>query len=246
MSLCRLALRGSSLCVARPVFPSRQTTLRVLPLQHLSIQRQYATKGKTKSTSKLVPGSQQPITDEAALAEYKKAETIMKNAVEWFRKECQGFETRASGRVTPALLSPVRIKLEGKEYRLEEIATVGVRDGSILLVTLFDEKNMKLAEKSLYDSKIPGVVPHRQDDRTIKIPIPKPTVDARKELFNVAKRKAEEIRVQIRKQHQTSLKRGKFEKHSIEQEEFQKLTDQNIADVDATLASLQKATGAPK
>lgn len=32
---------------------------------------------------------------------------------------------------------------------------------------------MKLVEKALYDSKIPGVVPHRQDDRTIKIPIPK-------------------------------------------------------------------------
>lgn len=64
----------------------------------------------------------------------------MKTAVEWFRKECQGFETRASGRVTPALLSPVRVKLAEREYRLEEIATVGVRDGSILLVTLFDEK----------------------------------------------------------------------------------------------------------
>jgi len=105
---------------------------------------------------------------------------------------------------------------------------------------------MKLVERALYDSKIPGVVPHRQDDRTIKIPIPKPTVDARKELFNIAKRKAEEIRVQIRKQHQTSLKRGKYGKHSIEQEEFQKLTDKHIAEVDAILASLQKATGASK
>jgi hypothetical protein len=32
---------------------------------------------------------------------------------------------------------------------------------------------MKLVEKALYDSKIPGVVPHRQDERTIKVPIPK-------------------------------------------------------------------------
>jgi ribosome recycling factor len=65
----------------------------------------------------------------------------MKTAVEWFRKECAGFETRASGRVTPALLSPVRVNLPGdtKEYRLEELATVGVREGSTLLVTLFEE-----------------------------------------------------------------------------------------------------------
>jgi hypothetical protein len=95
---------------------------------------------------------------------------------------------------------------------------------------------MKLVEKALYDSKIPGVVPHRQDERTIKIPIPKlvfplcrepgrlnrrrrPTIDARKELFTSAKQKAEEIRVQIRKHHQASLKRGKFAKHSVELEE---------------------------
>ena len=65
----------------------------------------------------------------------------MKTAVDWFKKECAGFETRASGRVTPAVLSPVRVKLPGedKEYRLEELATVGVREGSTLLVTLFEE-----------------------------------------------------------------------------------------------------------
>lgn len=73
----------------------------------------------------------------------------MKMAVDWFRKECQGFETRASGRVTPALLSPVRVKLDEKEYRLEEVATVGVRDGSILMVTLFEEKVSRVASASL-------------------------------------------------------------------------------------------------
>ena len=63
----------------------------------------------------------------------------MKAAVDWFRKDCASAEARASGRVTPQLLSPVRVKIEGGEYRLEEVATVGVREGSTLLVTLFDE-----------------------------------------------------------------------------------------------------------
>ncbi|KXN84484.1 Ribosome-recycling factor [Leucoagaricus sp. SymC.cos] len=245
MPLVRFALRNTSLRAVLPTLFTGQSISRIL-VSRTSPQRCYATKGKTKSTAKLVPGSKQPITDEAALAEYKKAETVMANAVDWFRKECQGLETRAGGRVTPALLSPARVKLHDKDYRLEEVATIGVRDGSILLLTLFDEKNMKLIEKALYDSKIPGVVPHRQDNRTIKIPIPKPTVDARKELYTGAKRKAEEIRVQIRKHHQASLKRGKYVKHSVEQEEFQKLTDRHIAEVDAVLASLQKATGASK
>ncbi|KAH9477404.1 Ribosome-recycling factor [Psilocybe cubensis] len=207
--------------------------------------RGYATENKIKSTSSFVPGSKQPITDEAAQQEYAKAEAAMKTSVEWFRKECAASEARALGRVTPALLSPVRVKLPDtdKSVRLEELATVGVREGSTLLITLYDEHSIKHVEAALYDSGIPGVVPHRQDNRTIKVPIPKPTVEARKELFTIAKRKAEDIRVQIRKQHAASLKRGKYEKHSVELEEFQKLTDKYIKETDKVLADLQKATG---
>jgi len=32
---------------------------------------------------------------------------------------------------------------------------------------------MKATERSIYEAKISGVALHRQDDRTIKIPIPK-------------------------------------------------------------------------
>ncbi len=103
--------------------------------------REYATKNKTKSTATIVPGSKQRITDEAAQQEYQKADVAMKTSVDWFRKECAASETRAAGRVTPALLSPVRVKLPDnpKTLRLEEVATVGVREGSTLLITLFDE-----------------------------------------------------------------------------------------------------------
>lgn len=65
----------------------------------------------------------------------------MQASVEWYRKECAAVEARASGRVTPALLSSVRVKLPSSntDMRLEEVATVGVRDGSTLLVTVFEE-----------------------------------------------------------------------------------------------------------
>jgi ribosome recycling factor len=74
--------------------------------------------------------------------EYGKSEAKMNAAVEWYRKEVAGLETRASGRVTPALLSPVRIELAGKGkdlVKLEEVATIGVRDGSTLIITVFEE-----------------------------------------------------------------------------------------------------------
>ena len=104
-------------------------------------RRTLASKHKVKSTATLVPGSKQPITDEAAQQEYAKAETTMMASVEWYRKECAAVEVRASGRVTPSLLSSVRVKLPGSnaDARLDEVATVGVRDGSTLLITIFEE-----------------------------------------------------------------------------------------------------------
>lgn len=107
------------------------------------LHRTYASKTKaTKSTATLIPGSQQKLTDDAAIEEYEKAEKKMQTAVEWYRKEVTGLETRASGRVTPALLSPVRVELpdsKGELFRLEDLATIGVREGSTLLVTVFEE-----------------------------------------------------------------------------------------------------------
>jgi hypothetical protein len=70
----------------------------------------------------------------------------MANSVEWFRREVAQLDARASGRVTPQLLDSVRVSLPigagassaPSKLRLEELATVGVRDGSSLVVTVFE------------------------------------------------------------------------------------------------------------
>lgn len=209
----------------------------------IALGRQYASKSKIKSTAELVPGSRQLLTTEEARSEYQKAETKMSSTVEWYRKEVAAFENRASGRVTPSLLAPVRVEVHGKgndPVKLEEIATVGVKDCSMLIVTVFDENNMKAVEQAIYNAKLPGVVPQRQDTRTIKIPIPRPTVEARTALVSNAQRLAEDARVQIRRAHQASVKKGKYEKHSVEIDEFRRLADKNVAEVDKILAHMKK------
>ncbi|KAI6117115.1 ribosome recycling factor domain-containing protein [Pisolithus croceorrhizus] len=212
-------------------------------LPSIVLGRPYASKSKIKSTADLVPGSRQLLTTEEARSEYHKAEVKMSSTVEWFRKEVAAFETRASGRVTPSLLAPVRVEVHGKgndPVKLEEIATVGVKDGSLLIVTVFDENNMKGVEQAIYDAKLPGIVPQRQDTRTIRIPIPKPTVEARTALVSNAQRLAEESRVQIRRVHQASVKKGKYEKYSVELDEFRRLVEKNAAEIDKILAHMKK------
>ncbi len=48
--------------------------------------------------------------------------------------------------------------------------------------------------------------------------MPKPTLDAKSSVVAAAGKKAEEARVQCRKLHQTSVKKGKYEKRSVELE----------------------------
>ena len=137
MSFLRLALRLAPHPIHFLAFKNGCIPMATI----LHPRRTFASKNKVKSTATLVPGSKQPITDEAAQQEYAKAETTMMASVEWYRKECATVEARASGRVTPSLLSSVRVKLPGSnaDARLDEVATVGVRDGSTLLITIFEE-----------------------------------------------------------------------------------------------------------
>ncbi|KAJ4468753.1 ribosome recycling factor domain-containing protein [Lentinula aciculospora] len=196
-----------------------------------------------KSTAKLVPRSKQPITDPAAQEEYANAEQKMSVAVDWYRRECASIETRANGRVTPSLLSSVRVKFPKNDhaFKLEEISTVGIRNASELIITVFEEESLKHVERALYDAKLPGLSSfQKHDNRTLKIPVPKPTVEARKALFAAAERQAEDTRVQIRRHHQASLKKGKYEKHSIELDEFQKLTARFVNNIDTILKDLKK------
>lgn len=95
------------------------------------------------TVDQLVPGSQQILSGDA-LAEYKKTEEKMDATVHFFKKEVSSLESLAVGRVTPDVLKPVRVSLPDSEadvppVKLHEIATVGVRDGTTLIVTVFDE-----------------------------------------------------------------------------------------------------------
>ncbi|PBK68503.1 hypothetical protein ARMSODRAFT_975907 [Armillaria solidipes] len=157
---------------------------------------------KARSTSSLKPGSQQPLTKPADIAEHEKCEEKMKASVEWLRRDCADASARAAGRVTPALLANVR---DWKRY--------------------------------------PSITPQRQDTRTLRIPVPKPTLGTESSVVTAAGKKAEDARMQCRKLHQASVKKGKYEKRSIELEVFQDLLDKHIADIDKIVAGMKKTLG---
>ena len=110
------------------------------------------------ATASLTPGSQQTLTDPTAREEFAHTDAKMAGCVEWLRREVSQLEAHASGHVTPQLLAPARVSVSAagqstssssafasasaseakRASQLEELATVGVRDRTTLVVIVFD------------------------------------------------------------------------------------------------------------
>jgi len=222
-----------------------------------SARRHYASKGKggkqkqkgdgDEDAPPLIPGSQQFLTGDA-MRDYEAAEAKMKTAVDWFRREVAGMEARLGGRVAPDVLNPVRVALPDAEgappAKLAEVATIGVQEGTTLVVTVFEERNLKYVEKAIIAAKIPHVVPQRgSDNRTLKIHMPKPTVDARAVLVKTAAKQAEDVRVQVRRHGQTAVKKGSYQTRGYTAEKFQELVQKQVGAVDEMLTGMKKKLG---
>ncbi|ELU44359.1 RRF domain-containing protein [Rhizoctonia solani AG-1 IA] len=133
----------------------------------------------------------------------------MDSTIDWFKRELAQMEARVSGRVVPSLLDPVRVKLKdagGAAVKLDQVSTVGVRDGNVLVITLFDEANMKDVESSIINAQIPNMNPQRADARTLRIVVPKPTMEARQAVVTNASRMAEDTKVKIRTSRESGMK----------------------------------------
>ena len=95
-------------------------------------------KTKGGSTQKLVPTSQNAHGDEFQ-EEKRNLDEKITASVNWFKARVALTETRTSGRATPTMLDSVRVELPDMPLqKLVEVATVGVKDLSTLLVTAYE------------------------------------------------------------------------------------------------------------
>ncbi|KAG8978236.1 hypothetical protein FRB90_008541 [Tulasnella sp. 427] len=225
-------------------------------------------KGKKKgfSVADLTPASQSKVSPEGSFSEFaspnlpddslrnsvytaksevEKASKKMTSTVEWYRKEMSLLTNQALGRVTPAILDSVKVQIPDVEVpmKLSEVATVGVKEGTVLVVTAFDEHNLKAIEKAIYHAEIPHCVPQRADGRTIRIPMPKPTLEDRATYVKTASKECEETKVKIRGVNTAGLKtltKLGFDKRSPEIAEMQTLSDTNVGEVDKIFQKIKK------
>ena len=121
------------------------------------------------------------------------AKTRMEKAVEDFRKELASVRT---GRANAAILDHVRVDYHGTPMPVNQLGTVTTPDASMLVISPWDPSAVPLIDKAIRSSDL-GLNP-TTDGKVVRIPIPAPTEERRKELVKHIHKALENHRTAIR------------------------------------------------
>ena len=152
------------------------------------------------------------------------------------------FSTLRTGRASPALLDRIQIDYYGQQTPLKQLATINAPEPRLLTVQPFDPSSLQTIERAIQESDL-GLTPSN-DGKVIRLPMPQPTEERRKELVKVVRHMAEEGRVAVRNvrrdvmHHLKELvdkgEAGKDDEHRAE-DRVQKLTDEHTKTIDDLL-----------
>ncbi len=164
----------------------------------------------------------------------------MRNAVEHLRDV---FARLNIGRASTALVEDIVIDVYGSMSPLKGIGNVGTPDASTIVISPWDRTNIPAIEKALLAANL-GLTP-QNDGVVVRLNIPKPTEEKRKELAKVVREEAERARIAVRAARQdlhTSMKEGmkdgsvtEDDQHSVDKK-LQDLTDKTNAEIEELTA----------
>jgi ribosome recycling factor len=163
----------------------------------------------------------------------------MDTSVEHTRSE---FNTVRTGRASAALLDRIAIDYYGTATPLKQLATINVPEPRMLTVQPFDPSTIKSIEKAIQESDL-GLTPSN-DGKLIRLPMPQPNEERRKELVKVVRKLAEEGKVAVRNVRrdvmhhlQELVKNGDVgdDEERRAEDRVQKLTDDHTKSIDELL-----------
>jgi ribosome recycling factor len=149
------------------------------------------------------------------------------------------FNSVRTGRASAALLDRIQIDYYGQPTPLKQLATINVPEPRMLTIQPFDPTSIKSIEKAIQESDL-GLTPSN-DGKMIRLPMPQPTEERRKELVKVVRKIAEEGRVAVRNvrrdavHHLKELKDVGSDDERRAEENVQKLTDDHTKTIDDLL-----------
>lgn len=123
----------------------------------------------------------------------KDAEEKMKKSLAALQREYQSLR---AGKANPSFLDKVTVNYYDSVMPLNQVATISSPEARLLTITPWDTSLLKDIEKAILRANL-GVTP-QSDGRVIRVAFPPLTEERRKELVKLAKKYAEEFRVELR------------------------------------------------
>jgi len=121
------------------------------------------------------------------------ARTRMEKAVDDFRKE---LATVRTGRANAGILESIRVDFYGTPTPVNQLGTVTVPEPTMLVISPWDPSVVGAIDKAIRASDL-GLNP-TNDGKVVRIPIPSPTEERRKELVKHIHRVLENHRTAVR------------------------------------------------
>lgn len=163
-------------------------------------------------------------------------ENKMKKSIEALRHHLSHIRT---GRATPAMIDHIVVEYYGAEMPINQVANVSAADARMLVIQPWDRGALKPIEKAIQASDL-GINP-TNDGQVIRLAIPQPTEQRRKELTKNVRKEVEEAKValrNLRRDGQNELKKLESDKQistdelKRAQDKLQELTDRYTREMD--------------
>lgn len=164
------------------------------------------------------------------------AEASMVKAVDSLKRDLAGIRT---GRASPGLVENLRVNCFGVPTPLKQLAAISVPEARMLVIQPFDRNTLTEIERAILTSGL-GLVPN-SDGRVIRLSIPLPTEERRRELTRLVRKRVEEGRVAIRNVRRDTVEKLREAEKAKEisqddlkraTESLQRLTDSSVAQAD--------------
>ena len=155
--------------------------------------------------------------------------------------------TLRTGRANTNMLDTIKVDVYGQLMPIEQLATVSVPEARLISIQVWDKSNTSLIEGALQKSEL-GINP-QIDGQIIRLRIPDLTEERRKDLIKILKNMGEKGKIairNIRREANEDLKKKLKDKIISEDESknyeknIQKLTDENIQNVEIILKDKEK------
>lgn len=151
-----------------------------------------------------------------------------------------------AGRANAAILDGVRVESYGQMVPLNQVANVTCPDARTIAIRPWDKKAIRDIEKAIMDSDV-GITPENNGE-IIRLGIPQPTEERRRELAKQCNKIGEKAKVEVRnvrgeikEKLKKAIKDGLSEDNEKDAElELQKVHDKYIKRIDEILAEKNK------